>query len=208
MYKLLSRLSLACIVALTLSGLAVAHEHDNRVPHTASQYGYQNGYSDGYQHGREDFHAQAGYDLGSRDYDDAMRGFEPYMGDHDNYQRGYREGYIAGYNDGFHGRNSRLMAFSAEPPYGNDRDDYRSQPRNGPQSVAFHVGYEDGLIAGGKDRRKGKHFRPSKHERYEHAGHGYNHNYGPKKQYKREYREGFLAGYQRGYGDFPGSYNR
>lgn len=205
MVKRLTRLVLAFMVAASLSGLAFGHEHGGM--QTALQYGYHKGYLDGFQHGREDRRAGVGYDLRSRDYDDAMRGYESYMGGADQYRNGYRDGYLAGYNDGFHGREARAMGPLNEPTYGGDRDEYSSRAPYGQRSVAFRVGYEDGLIDGGKDRRKNKDFRPSKHDRYEDADHGYSHEYGSKKEYKREYREGYLAGYQRGYGDFQGPRN-
>ena len=204
MLKLLSRVSLACIVALSLSGLAMAHEHDDQASHSAIQYGYRNGYADGFQHGQEDNRAGVGYNFRSRDYDHGMRGYESYMGSHDRYREGYRNGYQAGYTDGFHGRRARYYGTSSEPPSSRDGDDYGSRNPEGRRSVGFRIGYQDGLIAGGKDRRHNKKFRPSKHDRYEDADHGYRHEYGSKREYKREYKEGFLAGYQRGYGQFQG----
>ncbi len=204
MVRNISRLAFAFIVAVSLSGVAFAHEHENRGVHTAFQYGYQNGYLDGFRHGREDRRAQVGFSIESRDYDSAMRGYESYMGNEHRYRSGYRRGYRAGYNDGYHGRSARFAGPSDEPPYGGESG-YDWRDGHGQRSVAFRVGYEDGLIVGGKDRRKNKDFRPSKHERYEDADHGYSHDYGSKKEYKREYREGFMAGYQRGYGNFPGA---
>lgn len=204
MLKLLSRVGLACIVAISLSGLAMAHEHDDHASHSAIQYGYRNGYVDGFQHGREDRRAGVGYDFRSRDYDHGMRGYESYMGSRHLYRQGYRNGYQAGYADGFHGHRERYFVSSNEPPYNENRDGYGSRNPYGHHSVGFRIGYQDGLIAGGKDRRHNKKFRPTKHDKYEDADHGYRHDYGTKKEYKSEYREGFLAGYQRGYGEFQG----
>lgn len=214
MAKRIAWLALAFVVAASLSGLGFAHEHEhakeNRGLHTPLQYGYHNGYLDGFQHGREDRQAGVGYSFVSRDYDNAMGGYEPYMGSSHEYREGYRKGYRAGYNDGFHGRNARFVVpsddggYGREAQYPGDRDYYGPEvPGGRHRSVAFRVGYQDGLIDGGKDWRKHKDFRPSKHDRYEDADHGYRHDYGNKKEYKREYREGYLAGYQRGYGDRP-----
>lgn len=204
MLKQRTRLSLACIVALSLSGLAVAHEHENGAPRAAIEYGYHNGYLDGFQHGREDRRAQVGYDFQSRDYHHAMRGYETYMGSREQYRNGYRDGYVAGYDDGYYRRGSRFRGPLGEPPDNGEAYGYNSGPGYGSQGVAFQIGYKDGLIAGGKDRRKNKGFRPEKHEQYEDADHGYTHDYGRKSDYKRKYREGYLAGYQRGYGDVAG----
>lgn len=208
MLRLLSRLGLACILAVSLSGLAMAHEHDDHASQGAIQYGYRNGYMDGFQHGQEDRRAGVGYNFRSDDYDNGMRGYESYMGSHDRYREGYRNGYQVGYADGFHGRRARYYRRSGEPPFTRDRGDYGSRNPDGHRSVGFRIGYQDGLIAGGKDRRHNKKFRPSKHDRYEDADHGYRHEYGSKREYKREYKEGFLAGYQRGYGQFQGALPR
>jgi hypothetical protein len=215
MAKQITRVALAFVVAASLSGLGFAREHEhaqeNRGMQTPLQYGYHNGYLDGFQHGREDRQAGVGYSFVSRDYDNAMRGYDSYMGSDHEYREGYREGYRAGYNDGFHGRSARFMgpsdddAYGQEAQYRGDGDHYGPGVASGSGSVASRVGYEDGLIDGGKDRRKHKDFRPSKHDRYKDADHGYSHDYGNKKDYKREYREGYLSGYQRGFGDLQGA---
>jgi len=205
MFRQFTRLSLAFIVFASLTGLVVAH--DNSDLRSATQYGYRNGYVDGFQHGSEDRQAREGYDFHSRDYDNAMRGYESYMGSRDGYRKGYRRGYVAGYNDGFHGYEARFAGPSGPPPFNNgDEGRYGPAPAYGPapgyghQSEAFQVGYRDGMVAGGKDRSKNKKFRPTKNDKYEDADHGYTDDYGSKKEYKREYREGFVAGYERGYG--------
>jgi hypothetical protein len=208
MLRLLTRLSLACMVALSLSGLAVAHERDDHGPRGAVQYGYHNGYLDGFQHGREDSGARVGYEFESRDYDSAMRGYESYMGSEEQYRNGYREGYATGYDDGYYGRDTRFGDRSSELPYNGEAYGYGQRPAEGPHSVAFQVGYKDGLIEGGKDRRHNKNFQPEKHDRYKDGDQGYTHDYGSKKDYKREFREGYMAGYQRGYGDLEGGWNR
>lgn len=210
MSRQLTKLALALIVAVSLTGVAVAHEHnyDNGALRSANEYGYRNGYQDGFQRGREDRRAGAGYNFRSRDYDHAMSGYESYMGNKHQYRDGYRRGYVAGYNDGFRGHEGRYMGSFRQRPYGDTMPGYESRPSYGRRSVAFQIGYRDGLIAGGKDRRENKKFRPTKHDRYEDADHGYTHEYGKKKDYKRQYREGFVAGYERGYGDLPGDMNR
>lgn len=206
MVRQVTKLALAFIVAASLSGLGFAHEHEHGAKQSALQYGYYNGYQDGFLHGREDRRARVGYSFVSRDYDSAMRGYESYMGSKHEYREGYRRGYRAGYNDGYHGHRARFTGLPEEEPFYNGEGGGRDLKNGyGRRSVAFRVGYQDGLIAGGKDRRKHKDFRPSKHDRYEDADHGYSHDYGDKKEYKREYREGYLAGYQRGYGDLQGA---
>jgi hypothetical protein len=208
MIRIFSRISLACMMAVSLSGLAMAHGRARGGPHSAFQYGSQNGYVDGFQHGREDRQARVGYSFETRDFDDAMRGYEPYMGSRDRYQDGYQNGYRAGYDDGFHARraqNEEAYNDARNPAYGDDDDSGRADGR---RSVGFRVGYQDGLIDGEKDLRHNKDFRPSKHDGYKDGDHGYSHDCGAKKEYKREYREGYMAGYQRGYRSLPGAPNR
>lgn len=208
MIRLFSRISLVCIVVVSLSGLAVAHERDQRDSRGAAQFGYQNGYVDGFQRGREDLQAGVGYSYVSRDYDNALRGYESYMGRRERYEDGYRNGYREGYDDGFHNRRAQheeAYNDSHSPRY---QGDDHSEGAYGQRSVAFRVGYQDGLIAGEKDHRHNKNFRPSKHDRYEDADHGYRHEHGSKKEYKSGYREGYLARYQRGYNAFQGAGNR
>lgn len=208
MIRIFSRISLACMIAVSLSGLAMADGHAGDGSHSAFQYGSQNGYVDGFQRGRDDRQARVGYSFENRDFDDAMRGYEPYMGSRDRYQDGYRNGYRAGYDDGFHDRRAQFEEAYNDARYPGYRDDDDSGRAYGRRSVGFQVGYQDGLIEGERDRRHNKDFRPSKHEQYEHADHGYSHDYGPKKEYKREYREGYMAGYQRGYSPLPGDRDR
>jgi len=200
MIKQLIRLSFACVVAASLCGVAAAHQRYEQGPQGANAYGFRNGYLDGFQHGSEDRGAQVDFNMESRDYDSAMRGYDPYMGSEELYRDAYRQGYAAGYNDGYYGRESRFQGHFSGPPYpGGEAYQQDYGPGYGRPSPAFQTGFSDGVIQGQKDHRKHKDFRPEKNDRYEDANHGYRHNYGPKDEYKREYREGFMAGYQRGY---------
>ena len=206
MFRQLTRLGLAFLVFASLTGLSVAQGSSD--PRVANHYGYRTGYADGFQQGREDRQTGKSYDFHSGDYDNAMRGYQSYMGSREGYKEGYRRGFVAGYNDGFRGHGARFMDPYGSSPRNNygDQDDYDPAPAYGPapgydhQSEAFRIGYRDGMIAGGKDRSKNKKFRPTKNDKYEDADHGYTHDYGNKKEYKREYRDGFVAGYERGYG--------
>ncbi|HEX5413995.1 MAG TPA: hypothetical protein VFZ27_19310 [Terriglobia bacterium] len=209
MVKQLIRLSFACVVALSLCGVASAHQRYDQGPQGANAYGFRNGYLDGFQHGSEDRGAQVDFNMESRDYDSAMRGYDPYMGNQELYRNGYRQGYAAGYNDGYYGRESRFEGRAGSPPYpsGEAYEEHQG-PRYGPANAAFQTGFNDGVIQGEKDRRKHKDFRPEKNDRYEDADHGYSHDFGPKQLYKRQYREGFMAGYQHGYRSMEMGWNR
>lgn len=75
-----------------MSGLASAHDYHDRGAQSTAAYGFQNGYAAGFQQGREDRQAQVGHSLHSRDYDDALRGYEPYMGSRDLYRDAHQRG--------------------------------------------------------------------------------------------------------------------
>ncbi len=87
-----------------------------------------------------------------------------------------------------------------------DRDDHdRDHDRDrrddrGYRNQAYQQGFQDGRIAGEKDRRGHHSFRPEHDENYRHADRGYNSGYGRKDDYRQQYRSGFTAGYQEGYG--------
>jgi hypothetical protein len=86
---------------------------------------------------------------------------------------------------------------------GNDgyRDGYRDSDRRGERyDPAYENGYRDGMNMGQQDARKGKSFRPQKHDEFEDGDRGYNRGYGDKNQYKSQYRQGFQNGYSDGYG--------
>ena len=117
MIKQLIRLSFACVVAASLCGVAAAHQRYEQGPQGANAYGFRNGYLDGFQHGSEDRGAQVDFNMESRDYDSAMRGYDPSMGSDELYRDSYRQGYAAGYNDGYYGRESRFQGRNSGPPY-------------------------------------------------------------------------------------------
>jgi hypothetical protein len=206
MLKLAQAAGLAFAVTLALSIWALPHEHGGAID--ARQHGYEHGYRDGYDHGREDHRANAGYDYQSEDYRRGDTGYDRYMGDHGEYKSGYREGYVAGYDDGFYGRAGRF-----DQIYGTENGNYPDRSRGydrdddvyerhgyGYSDVAYDISFRDGLEAGQNDRGKGKDFRPEKHDRYEDADHGYRKSYGDKNDYKRRYRQGFSAGYEDAFG--------
>jgi hypothetical protein len=201
--------SLVFLVLLGVSGVTAAR--DTRYPGgsiSAREHGNEHGYRDGFQRGREDRDRGIRYNYQTEDYRMADRGFEPYMGEREDFQNGYRSGYRAGYDDAFNGRSGRW-----DDIYGIDRDS-EPYPRGryegddsvyvnrhwAYQDVAYDIGYRDGLEQGEKDRKHKKDFRPEKNDRYEDADHGYHNEYGPKDEFKRQYRQAFLRGYEDGYG--------
>jgi hypothetical protein len=80
-------------------------------------------------------------------------------------------------------------------------DGYRDYDQRGERyDPAYENGYRDGVNIGQQDVRKGKSFRPQKHDEFEDGDRGYSRSYGDKGQYKSQYRQGFQNGYSDGYG--------
>jgi hypothetical protein len=197
----------------------------------AKDYGFQYGYQDGFQYGLNAQSQGFNYDYrSSQEFQYADRGYDQSMGEHDDFQGAYRNGYKAGYDDGFYGRPSRYDSYGRYPgnnqPYSRnngDADDYRygngrhaneryqnnpyggyrnggSYGRNAYGSPANDFGYRDGVAQGQKDRSSGKDFRPQKSDNYGDANHGYRKEFGDKNYYKGQYRQAFARGYEDGYG--------
>ncbi len=75
---------------------------DQQVTNTrVYQMGRERGLQDGRKAGREDA-SRHNWDLdGQRELEHADAGYSPTLGDHSQYQEGYRAGFIAGYGEGF-----------------------------------------------------------------------------------------------------------
>ena len=186
---------------LFLTSLAVAQDNYGGSMN-AKEHGYQHGYRDGLRQGRADLNANTPQSFESEDYKHADLGYERYMGERDDFQKGYRDGYRAGYDDGYYNKRIRSDIYGlSDDRYDPDRiprtdQDVESYRDWGYSDVAFDTGYRDGLGAGQKDQREHKDYRPQKHDLYEDADHGYRKNYGHKNLYKEQYRKGFLRGYE------------
>jgi len=196
----LKNVGMLFIALLFLASVAVAQERYGGSMN-AKEHGYQHGYRDGLRQGRADMARHGSPNLDSEDYRRADLGYEPYMGERDDFQKGYREGYKVGYDDGFYGKPLRSDVYGLNDRYDPDRlprtdADADSYEQWGYKDVAFDTGYRDGLQAGQNDFRQRKEFKPQKHDAYEDANHGYRKNYGDKNLYKEQYRKGFLRGYE------------
>src|SRR5438132_10010264 len=96
----------------------------------------------------------------------ADRGFEPYMGERDDFQDGYRNGYRAGYEDGYNGRSGRWdEVYGIDPnaePYARGQheseDDVYVDRHWDHKDVAYDVGYRDGVQEGRKTASTGRTF--------------------------------------------------
>ena len=173
--------------------------------------GYRNGYQDGRHHGQEDRDRRTAYNMRSRDYKKADRGYEKYMGHKDDYKDGYRQGYQTGYDEGYN-RGGGFFGGIFGRRSDRDRDrygrwsyDWGNNRRTDFSGAAFNNGYRDGLDDGGKDVRKNKRFDPDDHGDYRDADNGYHGEYGSKEAYRQEYRRGYLQGYREAFG---GPYRR
>ena len=185
----------AAVIAVTLivSGLALADDDDygrRGNPQQAHQYGYQNGYQDGLRQGQHEARENDPNDFQSRDWRNASRGYQNWMGPFPAFQDGYRDGYRQGYQAAFNDRWGRR----------DDGDDYRSAGDNRwSGGNAYNYGLQDGTQAGREDSIRGKQFNP-KPRGSNHADRGYIREYGDKNAYRTQYSDGYRAGYQRTYG--------
>ncbi len=189
------RLQLAAsVVAVTLmvSGLALADDDDyNRRGNAAQahQYGFQNGYQDGVRRGQHEARENDPGDFQSRDWRNASRGYQNWMGPFGRFQDGYRDGYRQGYQSAFNDRWGRRGD--------GDRDDYGGGWSGG--NAAYNYGLQDGILTGREDSLRGKQFNPNPRGG-NHADRGYIREYGDRNAYRAQYSDGYRAGYQRTYG--------
>src|SRR6202043_2783684 len=77
----------------------------------AREHGYQHGYRDGVRQGRADLNANARPTYDREDYRHADLGYEPFMGERDDFRKGYREGYKARYDHGYSGKPVRSSVY-------------------------------------------------------------------------------------------------
>jgi len=187
----------AFVVAVTLAASSLAFADDDDYyrrgnPQQAHQYGFQNGYQDGLRHGQHEARENDPNDFQSRDWRNASRGYQPWMGPFSAFQDGYRDGYRQGFQQAFNDRWGRRGD--------GDRDDYRAEGARWPGgNVAYNYGLEDGTVAGREDWARGKQFNPNPRGG-NHADRGYSREYGNKDEYRVQYSDGYRAGYQRTYG--------
>lgn len=95
---------------LTRAEVTGAGGRDERARRESSSQAYRSGYdrglAEGREAGREDKRLRNLWDLdGQRELEQADSGYQAYMGDRGEYQRGYRAGFVAGYGEGFGRRN-------------------------------------------------------------------------------------------------------
>jgi len=178
------------------------------------QRAYSIGYDEGRQRGEQDARRRRSFDYDRhgdyRDADDGYRG-----GDRRSYRSVFRQGFVAGYTDGYRrysqgvysqGRNPRDGYASPRGGYPQGRYPQGGYPQAGygstgnfGSSPAAQNGYHDGYEQGRNDARARDRFDPVGARRYRSGDRDYNGRYGSRDDYKREYRAAFQAGYEQGY---------
>ncbi len=182
------------------------------------QRAYSIGYDEGRQRGEQDARRRRSFDYQRhgdyRDADDGYRG----NGDRGSYRSVFRQGFVAGYNDGYRQYSQGGYSQGGYPRGGYPQGDYPQgrYPQGGyPQSPypqggygsagnygsspAAQNGYRDGYEQGRNDARGGSRFDPVGARRYRSGDQDYDRRYGSRDDYKREYRAAFQAGYEQGY---------
>jgi hypothetical protein len=174
---------------------------------------YDRGFQEGRQEGVNDARRNRTFDYSRHDeYRDADQGYRG-DGNRKEYRRMYRQGFEAGYNDGFrqYARNGGYGGYPGNTRDNGPYDRYpnpndRAVPRPGYggygySSVAADAGYRDGLDQGRDDARHRRRFDPTGSRQYRSADHNYDRRYGSIDDYRRGYRDGFERGYEQGFRD-------
>lgn len=153
------------------------------------QRAYPRGYEDGRSAGANDARRNRQFDYTRHsDYRDADSGYRGY-GDRNTYRSLFREGFVAGYNDGYR-RYANTNRESVYPASGRFA------------SPASQAGYRDGYDEGKDDARDHDRYDPIRATRYRDGDRGYESRYGSREIYKRDYRAAFEQGYERAYRDY------
>lgn len=178
------------------------------------QRAYSIGYDEGRQRGEQDARRRRRFDYQRHgDYRNADAGYRG-NGDRRSYRSVFRQGFVAGYNDGYRQYSQGGYSQGGYPqgdyPQGRyPRGDYPQSPYpqggygsagNYASSPAAHNGYRDGYEQGRNDTRSRSRFDPVGARRYRSGDQDYDRRYGSRDGYKREYRAAFQAGYEQGYG--------
>ena len=176
----------------------------------ADDHGYREGLKEGQNDGRR---GERFYYQDEREYQRGDRGYHRSFGDRERYRQIFRDGYAAGYSDGF-GRSSRVGRNDGYYPSPGSRGPYGQQGpypsrgipdvyrgRTGYGSVAFDNGTRDGYEKGQEDARKRRSYDPLRHSWYRSGDRHYEGRYGSREQYKDIYRRAFQQGYEQGFNE-------
>jgi hypothetical protein len=154
---------------------------------------YDNGYREGLEHGAEDVRRGRDFEYARHDdYRDADDSYSRSSGDKQTYRRIFRQGYVAGYTEGYRGfRGPRRSSWPGRS-----------------YSPAAQVGYRDGYAEGRDDAEDRDGYNPQRAKRYRDGDHDYDDRYGSRGQYRQEYRSAFLRGYEQGFREFGRAWDR
>lgn len=176
------------------------------------QRAYSIGYNEGLQRGEQDARRRRSFNYQRHDdYRDADEGYRG--GNRTSYRSVFRQGFVAGYNDGYRRYSQGGYSQGGYPQGGYPQGRYPQgrYPQGGyPQggygsagtyasSPAGQNGYRDGYEQGRNDARSGNRFDPVGARRYRSGDQDYDRRYGSRDDYKRDYRSAFQAGYEQGY---------
>ncbi len=189
MFRPVMRVVSVAVVAIASTACATGSAYYRNRPDVipVDQRAYSRGYDEGRSAGTNDARRNRQFDYsGHGDYRDADGGYQGY-GDRNAYRTLFREGFVAGYNDGFR----RYARSNRESVYPSGRF----------ASPAAQNGYRDGYDGGRDDARDRDEYDPIRDSRYRAGDRGYENRYGAREIYKREYRAAFEQGYERGYRD-------
>jgi hypothetical protein len=209
----------ALAVAMFLGGCAIPVGAQVRYPgrgvYDVRGPAYDNGYRRGYDQGIADARSRRAADVRrQREYRDGDWGYDRRLGSKGEYKERFRDGFEAGYRQGYGGagwtgdRDRRTLPPGERYPdqrgaYGN----WGYGGRGNTSQLAFNYGYNDGYDRGAKAARGRKAFDPNREDWYRDGDRHYDDDYGPRDQYRAAYRDGFMRGYEEGYGKY-GYYRR
>ena len=217
------------VPAVSAFALALAAPASAQFGRPSDRYGYygagpayDNGFREGIKEGEKDARSRDAFEFRDEgDWRDGDRGYRREYGSRNTYQRVFRDGFEAGYADGYRrnapnnngrgwgrGRNT-YPAYPNRAPggYGYPGDNrYPNAGRYG-YNPAYDAGVRDGYEKGREDARDRDSYDPLRHSWYRAGDRSYRNEYGSREQYRDLYRQAFREGYDRGYRE-TGYYGR
>jgi hypothetical protein len=167
---------------------------------------YDNGYREGAREGERDARGRDRFDFrDERTWQRADKGYHRSYGDRSRYEQLFRNGFEAGYADGYRRHRPSYGGYQGGPlggVYPNTRggSGYPGRGLYGyGNSPAFSNGLRDGLEKGREDARDRDSYDLHRHKWYRNGDHDYRREYGSRQRYEEIYRQGFQQGYDRGY---------
>ncbi len=167
-----STAALVLATALMFSNFAVAQYDDDDDRYSqrgdgqqAHQYGYQSGYRDGYRKGQHEGRENDPGDVSTADLQEAMHGYQRWMGPVRYFQDGYRDGYRVGFRAGYQAVNNGWGNRNGDDDrgyypnggyYPSGSYDQESQYGQQYASSAYEIGYRDGASVAREDVQSGK----------------------------------------------------